>query len=384
MKNKNLIYPLILVGFLLILTNSCKKDEKTSKKVPVITWGNPVDIHYGTLLSAIQLNATADVIGTFVYTPTTGTKLNAGLNQILKVVFTPTDASNNDTVSKTVKINVIAKKVPIITWPNPTDIAYGTLLSSKQLNASADVSGTFVYTPSIGTKLSVGLNQALKVVFTPIDMISNDTVSKTVKINVNDIVTDIDGNVYNTVTIGAQVWMVENLRTTKYNDSTAIPKVTDATAWGALTTPGVCTYNNTSNTDTINTYGRLYNWYTVATGKLAPTGWHVPTDAEWTTLTTYLGGESIAGGKLKELGTTHWQSPNTGADNTTGFTALPGGDRSNDGTFGAIGRYGAWWSSSEDNTDFAWERNMLNNYSNVYRSYYYKSLGFPVRCVRDN
>ena len=108
-------------------------------------------------------------------------------------------------------------------------------------------------------------------------------------------VVDIDGNVYHTVTIGTQVWMVENLKTTKYNDGTAIPLVTDNTAWGALTTPGYCWYNNDSATYK-NTYGALYNWYAVNTGKLAPTGWHVPTDSEWTVLTTYLGGQSVAGG----------------------------------------------------------------------------------------
>ena len=108
-------------------------------------------------------------------------------------------------------------------------------------------------------------------------------------------VVDIDGNVYHTVTIGTQVWMVENLKTTRYNDGTAIPLVTDGTAWAALTTPGYCWYNNDSATYK-NTYGALYNWYAVNTGKLAPTGWHVPTDSEWTVLTTYLGGESLQAG----------------------------------------------------------------------------------------
>ena len=196
-------------------------------------------------------------------------------------------------------------------------------------------------------------------------------------------VTDVDGNVYHTVTIGTQTWMVENLRTTKYNDGTAIPNVTDGTVWGNLTTPGVCTYNNTGNADTINTYGRLYNWYTVNTGKLAPTGWHVPTDAEFTTLTTYLGGEGVAGGKLKETGTTHWNSPNTGADNTSGFTALPGGGRYNDGTFFIIGYDGTWWSSSESNSNYAWFRNLHYFNSYVYSSYDYESCGYSVRCVRD-
>jgi uncharacterized protein (TIGR02145 family) len=202
-------------------------------------------------------------------------------------------------------------------------------------------------------------------------------------------VTDIDGNIYHTVAIGSQTWMVENLKTTKYNDGTSIPNVTDSTAWKALSTPGVCTYNNTSNADTINTYGRLYNWYTVNTGKLCPAGWHVPTDAEWTTLTDYLGGESVAGGKLKEIGTTHWQSPNTGATNETGFTALPGGYRFDfNVSFDRIGIYGYWWSSTEvvPNADIvvsAWYRFMYYYISNVFRGNYGKSNGSSVRCLRD-
>ena len=143
----------------------------------------------------------------------------------------------------------------------------------------------------------------------------------------NRLVTDIDGNVYQTVTIGTQVWMVENLKTTRYIDGTAIPLDTNSSTWGGLTTPGYCWYNDSAIYG--NTYGALYNWYAVNTGKLAPAGWHVPTDSEWTVLTTYLGGETVAGGKLKDTGTTYWQSPNTGATNASGFLALPGGFRSN-------------------------------------------------------
>ncbi|MBI5010148.1 MAG: fibrobacter succinogenes major paralogous domain-containing protein, partial [Bacteroidia bacterium] len=137
-------------------------------------------------------------------------------------------------------------------------------------------------------------------------------------------VSDIDGNVYQTVTIGTQVWMKENLKTTKLNDGIALPNVIDNAAWAALTTTGYCWYNNDATTYK-STYGALYNWYAVNTGKLCPIGWHVPSDDEWTLLTTFRGGYSVAGGKLKETGTLHWTSPNTGATNETGFTALPGG-----------------------------------------------------------
>ena len=196
------------------------------------------------------------------------------------------------------------------------------------------------------------------------------------------LVTDIDGNVYYTVTIGSQVWMAENLKTTKHNDGTAIPLVTDPTQWGNLTTPGYC-WNNNDETTYKNTYGALYNWYTVNTGKLCPAGWHVPTDAEWTQLIDYLGGENIAGGKLKETGTTHWLSPNTGATNETGFTALPGGWRNEDGTFHSIENYGQWGRSTEYLTMWAWFRGMYSGFSNVDRHTLPRRDAFSVRCVKD-
>jgi len=206
-------------------------------------------------------------------------------------------------------------------------------------------------------------------------------------------ITDIDGNVYKTVTIGTQVWMAENLKTTKYNDGTAIPNITVDATWAAATTGAYSDYNNIPANST--TYGRLYNWYVVdnnAATKVAsnggknvcPTGWHVPTDAEWTTLTTYLGGEYVAGGKLKETGTAHWLTPNIGATNETGFTALPGSYRASNGAFGFIGFWGNWWSSTEYSTPLAWHRNMYYDGANVDRSgYNYKQSGFSVRCVKD-
>ena len=195
--------------------------------------------------------------------------------------------------------------------------------------------------------------------------------------------TDQDGNVYKTVTIGTQTWMAENLRTTIYNDGTAIPNITDNDEWGDLTDGAFCNYNNTTNIDTIATYGRLYNWYAVNTGKLAPTGWHVPTDAEWIALKDFLSGGYVTGGYLKETGTTHWISPNEGATNETGFTALPGGGRSYSGAFDYIGYYGFWWSATKDGAYRAWQSAMGYYYSNVGGSYNFKELGFSVRCVRD-
>jgi uncharacterized protein (TIGR02145 family) len=196
-------------------------------------------------------------------------------------------------------------------------------------------------------------------------------------------VTDYDGDVYNTVTIGTQIWMAANLKTTHYADGTAIAKVTDNTTWSNLITGAYCWYNNDSATYE-NLYGKLYNWYTVVDSRnLCPTGWHVPSDAEWTTLTTYLGGERVAGGKLKETGTAHWVSPNTGATNETGFAALPGGIRVDGGTFYYVGLSGSWWSSTESSSDDAWYRAMHYHLRFVHSSSPNELHGFSVRCLRD-
>jgi uncharacterized protein (TIGR02145 family) len=195
-------------------------------------------------------------------------------------------------------------------------------------------------------------------------------------------VTDIDGNVYLTVTIGTQVWMAENLKTTKLIDGSAIPLVTDTTVWSNLITPGYCWYNNDSNTYA-QTYGALYNWYTVETGNLCPTGWHVPTDADWTTLIDYLGGGAFAGGKLKETGTNHWESPNTGATNESGFSALPGGYRNGIGGFYMIGVRGAWWHNNEIDASTAWTLGIHYSDSNVDGLNANKRHGHSVRCMKD-
>jgi uncharacterized protein (TIGR02145 family) len=195
-------------------------------------------------------------------------------------------------------------------------------------------------------------------------------------------VIDSDCNNYNVVIIGNQIWMAENLKTTKYNDGTPIPLITDNTAWGNLTTPGYCWYDNDQATYG-DTYGALYNWYTVETGKLCPVGWHVPTHAEWTTLCDYLGGEYVAGGKLKEECYEHWNSPNEGATNETGFTALPGGHRFKDGTvFVHMGSSGYWWTTTEYFT-YVYYWAMSADESNLFHYDAYKEFGYSVRCLKD-
>jgi uncharacterized protein (TIGR02145 family) len=193
---------------------------------------------------------------------------------------------------------------------------------------------------------------------------------------------DIDGNVYKTVTIGKQIWMAENLKTTKFNDGTLISLVSEDQAWGALTTPALSWYNRDEAANK-NKYGALYNWYTVSTNKLCPKGWHVPSDAEWTTLTTFLGGESIAGGKLRETGITHWEKPNTGATNESGFTTLPGGYRNNHGAFANVGFFGFWWSATENFPTASWCRTMGCTGSDILRIFSLKKNGYSVRCIKD-
>lgn len=195
-------------------------------------------------------------------------------------------------------------------------------------------------------------------------------------------VTDIDGNIYHVVTIGTQVWMVENLKTTKYRDGTSIPNVTGNSSWSSLITGAYCDYNNNSSNST--TYGRMYNWYAINDAhNICPAGWHIPTDAEWTTLTNYLGGETVAGAKLKETGTAHWTSPNVDATNENGFTALPGGTRWVDGVFGLSGTEGRWWTSTEYNAQNAWWRMLNNTSGSVVRTNNLKTYGFSVRCIKD-
>lgn len=199
----------------------------------------------------------------------------------------------------------------------------------------------------------------------------------------NETVTDIDGNVYNTVIIGSQTWFKENLKVTKYKSGAIIQNATDITVWENHNAGGgYCWYNNDIGNK--STYGALYNWYAVKTGNLCPSGWHVPSDEEWEILINFLGGKSVAGVKLKEAGTSHWEQPAKEADNSSGFTALPGGTRNRGGTFNAIGNNAHWWSSTENNAEMAWARGMFSNTNGVSRNFgLFKSFGFSVRCVKD-
>lgn len=197
-------------------------------------------------------------------------------------------------------------------------------------------------------------------------------------------VTDIEGNVYKTIKIGNQWWMAENLKVTKFRNGEVISNVTSNAEWGSISTPAFSCYNNDFDTYG-STYGLLYNWYAAADSRnIAPEGWHVPSDAEWQTLISFLGGESVAGEKMKEAGTSRWVSPNTGATNTSGFTALPAGSRY--GTTGEskwLGFGNDYWSTTYENSANAWTRYLGNDMAGCLRLSHDKESGFSIRCVKD-
>jgi uncharacterized protein (TIGR02145 family) len=220
-------------------------------------------------------------------------------------------------------------------------------------------------------------------------------------------ISDIDGNIYNTVLIGAQCWTKENLRVRRYNKGRSIPF--DATGgsggsggssstWSNLTIGAHTIYANDSTTTPSNRtkYGYLYNWYAAkgiyTTGtmtstdtlNICPEGWHVPTDADWTALTDELGGISVAGGKMKSIGTvSYWNSPNEGATNSSGFSALPGGYRIKDGSFNNLSNSAVFWRATEVNANNAWSSRLEHNSDDVSRISYEKQLGASIRCLKD-
>jgi uncharacterized protein (TIGR02145 family) len=194
-------------------------------------------------------------------------------------------------------------------------------------------------------------------------------------------VTDIDGNEYNAVTIGTQTWMVDNLKTTRYSNGDDVSTGLNDSEWENAISGAYAIYSNNDANNT--TYGKLYNLYAVADSRhLCPEGWHAPSESEWITLIGFLGGEDVAGGKMKESGTTHWNTPNE-ASNSSNFTALPGGMRSWYGTFNDLGDYGYWWSATEGFAGGYWGVSTVHNEAIVVKYNYTPGCGFSVRCVKD-
>jgi uncharacterized protein (TIGR02145 family) len=325
MKTKNwiLICSLIFMGLVLGLTYSCKKDKPT---VPVITT---------TAVTAIS----------------------------------STTAASGGVVTNDGGANVTVCGVCWSTGQTPTTG------DSK----TTDGIGTGNFSSTI-TGLSANTNYYVRAYATNS---AGTAYGNEINFTTTGIVTDINGNVYNTVSIGTQVWMKENLKTTKFLNGDLIGTTTPATLDITNETTPEYQWAYDGNESNAATYGRLYTWYAIMDSrKVCPTGWHIPTDAEWETLILYLGGQNVAGIKLKETGATHWGSANN-STNESGFTALPGGDRSRVGVFYYLGNRTSWWSSTEFNTEEAWERyNNLDEY--VGRSNLFKNYANSVRCIKDN
>jgi uncharacterized protein (TIGR02145 family) len=279
------------------------------------------------------------------------------------------------TLNATVNPNWLATTV---TFDYGTTSSYGTTVIADQ-NLVAGGSDTLVNSIITGLLPETTYHFRVKAVNNLGTVVGEELIFTTLSINQ---ISDIEGNVYNTIQIGTQLWMKENLMVTKYRDGSLIPSAADVTRWSGFSSGAYCWMNNDPVSYAI-TYGALYNGYTMDDDNLCPTGWHVPTDADWTILTDFMGGLDVAGGKLKEVGTAHWESPNTGATNEFGFTALPSGNRSNYGGFYDFGRYGYWWSSSEVGTVVASHRGVRYDGSDVLVGDKDKRFGFSVRCIKD-
>jgi uncharacterized protein (TIGR02145 family) len=260
---------------------------------------------------------------------------------------------------------------PTINHSKTTD-GSGTGLYNSYLTGLASV--TIYYIRAYATN-SAGTTYGNQLSFTT-------TVTKSNPIIFNpdltyNLVSDIDGNSYKTIQIGTQIWMAENLKSTKYSDGSIISNIIDDESWNTIVTGAYCWFNNDiSNKDV---YGVLYNWYAVSTGKLCPAGWHIPGHTEWLYMISHIGGVSVGGGRMKEAGSSHWLSPNTGATNESGFTALPGGIRTVSGYFQGIGSTGRWWKSTEgDVIEVSYDSGEVKiDAGCVYRR------GLSVRCLKD-
>lgn len=248
-------------------------------------------------------------------------------------------------------------------------------------NRTSDGTGTKAFT-SLINGLKANSSYYLRAYATNVagTAYGNEVSFKTTDLIMTEI-TDIEGNVYGTIKVENQLWMAGSLKTTKFNDGTPIPLVTDNNSWAKLTTPAYCWYDNDENNK--NTYGTLYNWYTASSSNICPNGWHVPSDQEWTAFATSLGGDAVAGGKMKETGFLHWLSPNTGATNSSGFTGLGGGNRNINGAYYNIYITGDYWSTTEYSTSEAWDRFLYARDQRLSREHYGKTIGFFIRCIKN-
>jgi len=299
-------------------------------------------------------------------------------------IITQTTASGGGTISSDGGSEITSKGICWSTNHNPSEAdsktADGTGTSSFKSSLTGLTSNTTYYVRAYATNCD-GTGYGDELSFT------------TLKDLVFGSVNDVEGNTYKTIQIGTQLWLAENLKTTEYNDGTAIINITDYNQWNALTSPAYCYYQNVILFK--DTFGALYNWYSVNTSKLCPAGWHIPTDNEWHSLILYLdpsatnnSNESYtAGAKLKVPGNKYWIFYNSDATNESGFSALGAGLRNLEsvsvGNDFFAGFLGAWWTSTENDGSYAWGRGMNSQYARVDRSTYLKWFGLSVRCIKD-
>jgi uncharacterized protein (TIGR02145 family) len=428
MKDVFKISGVILLLLIILLIHSCKKDKPTP---PTIATTTVTEISYTTAISGGEVTyeggTPVDSRGvcwntspypTIVNNKTiesgTAGAFTSNISQLTpnKLYYVRAYATNSAGAGYGNQVSFTTRQiaVPVLTTTGVTSITQTTAVSGGTItndnggivtergvcwstnqnptifdNKSEDDAGIGIFLSSI-TGLTLGTTYYIRAYATNIIGTTYGTQISFTTLLAGQF-SDIDGNVYNTVIIGSQTWMKENLKTTKYANGDVIGTTTPATLDIGMESRPKYQWASGSNESNVATYGRIYTGYaTVDYRKVCPINWHVPTDVEWTELTTNLGGESIAGGKLKETGTTHWQSPNTGATNETGFTALPGGYRFNGGIFDGIGLNGTWWSSTTINSSSAEIRQMAYNQTYARKVIYGWNMntGFSVRCVKDN
>ena len=291
--------------------------------------------------------------------------------------ITQTTATGGGNVTSNGGLTVTARGVCWSTSPAPTTAS----------SLTTDGTGTGLFTSNL-TGLSTNTTYYVRAYATNSRGTAyGDEQTFTTQAEIPGTVTDIDGNVYHTVSIGSQVWLKENLKAVRYNKGDSIPNVQDGLDWGNLKKGAYCNYDK--DPAYAETYGRLYNWFAVSDIRnICPDGWHVPSDAEWQTLIDYLGGDVVAGGKLKatgtlEQGTGLWQEPNADATNGSGFSALPAGFRNYNGSFSLLSYNALFWSSTIDQA-FAWNRELTYKYANVDRYSRNQANGYSIRCIKDN
>lgn len=389
----------LLLTFFLFFAFSCEKDLYLIEVMPT-TLNVEIDSTYQ--FSAVGRDAEMNVIEdlTFTWTsryPEVGTVDQNGLFTAISSGLTFLTAKSGTVESAQVTVSVYDPVFSIEIEPNALTVYVDSTAQftavGKDINGNDITELTFTWesgNTSITTVYKEGIVTGITPGNTTVTAKLREVESLPAKVSVTYTVTDIDGNVYQTVKIGKQLWTAENLKATHYRNGDAIPNVTDAAEWSNLTTGAYCEYENKS--DDVETYGRLYNWYAVNNSRnIAPEGWHVPSDEEWKQLEMFLGmSQSEAddsgwrgtdeGSKLKS--TSGWSNFGNGTDDYA-FAALPGGYRSSGGTFGNMGSNAGFWSSAENNSNHAWLRGLYYYYAYIGRYSNYKHYGFSVRLVRD-